>query len=190
MLRLSKNGYLDDSAHELLMIRHTNFEMFDDSAHEYCIHSQQLSVSLSPWPILHPQTLLIILFRSLGPFLFKRKLVNIYRLFSSGSVDTSRIMFDYSACLLYNQVQHECITLLLIQFIVWVPVVWKLRPDMSKPIMSCGPVSGWTAHHRIPQGEPLTWCIDTIWAANIEVNVDKLGQMATTETEQEHEAHY
>ncbi len=44
MLRLSKNSYLDDSAHELLMIQHTNFEMFDDSAHEYCIHPRQLSV--------------------------------------------------------------------------------------------------------------------------------------------------
>ncbi len=44
MLRLSKNSYLDDSAHELLMIPHTNFEMFDDSAHEYCIHPRRLSV--------------------------------------------------------------------------------------------------------------------------------------------------
>ncbi len=26
------------------MIPHTNFEMFDDSAHEYCIHRRQLSV--------------------------------------------------------------------------------------------------------------------------------------------------
>ncbi len=44
MLRLSKNSYLDDSAHELLLIPHTNFEMFDDSAHEYCIHPWWLSV--------------------------------------------------------------------------------------------------------------------------------------------------
>ncbi len=28
----------------ILMIPHTNFEMFDDSAHEYCIHPQWLSV--------------------------------------------------------------------------------------------------------------------------------------------------
>ncbi len=35
MLRLSKNCYLDDSAHELLMIPHTNFEMFDDSAQKF-----------------------------------------------------------------------------------------------------------------------------------------------------------
>ncbi len=35
MLRLSKNSYLDDSAHEPLVIPHTNFEMFDDSAHEF-----------------------------------------------------------------------------------------------------------------------------------------------------------
>ncbi len=39
-----KNSYLDDSAHELLMIPHTNFEMFDDPAHEYCIHPRWLSV--------------------------------------------------------------------------------------------------------------------------------------------------
>ncbi len=35
MLHLSKNGDLDDSADKHLMIPHTNFEMFDDSAHEY-----------------------------------------------------------------------------------------------------------------------------------------------------------
>ncbi len=35
MLRLSKYCYLDDSAHKHLMILHTNFEMFDDSAHEF-----------------------------------------------------------------------------------------------------------------------------------------------------------
>ncbi len=35
ILRLSKISYLDDSEHELLMIPHTNFEMFDDSAHEF-----------------------------------------------------------------------------------------------------------------------------------------------------------
>ncbi len=35
MLRLSKNSYLDDSAHKLLMIPHTNFEMFDDSPHKF-----------------------------------------------------------------------------------------------------------------------------------------------------------
>ncbi len=35
MLRLSINCYLDDSAHELLMIPHTNFEIFDDSAHKF-----------------------------------------------------------------------------------------------------------------------------------------------------------
>ncbi len=62
-----------------LMIPHTNFERFDDSAHEYCIHPRRFQFELntchSPWPILHPHTLLIILFRSLGPFLFKRKLV-------------------------------------------------------------------------------------------------------------------
>ncbi len=28
----------------ILMIPHTNFEMFDDSTHEYCIHPQRLSV--------------------------------------------------------------------------------------------------------------------------------------------------
>ncbi len=28
----------------ILMIPHTNYEMFDDSAHEYCIHPQRLSV--------------------------------------------------------------------------------------------------------------------------------------------------
>ncbi len=28
----------------ILMIPHMNFEMFDDSAHEYCIHPRQLSV--------------------------------------------------------------------------------------------------------------------------------------------------
>ncbi len=39
-----KNSYLDDSAHKLLMIPHTNFEIFDDSAHEYCIHPRWLSV--------------------------------------------------------------------------------------------------------------------------------------------------
>ncbi len=39
-----KNSYLDDSAHKLLMIPHTNFEMFDDSAYEYCIHPGRLSV--------------------------------------------------------------------------------------------------------------------------------------------------
>ncbi len=44
MLRLSKNSYLDDSAYKPLMIPHTNFEMFDDSVHEYCIHPQRLSV--------------------------------------------------------------------------------------------------------------------------------------------------
>ncbi len=44
MLCLSKNSYLDDSGHELLMILHTNFEMFDDSAHEYCIQPRRLSV--------------------------------------------------------------------------------------------------------------------------------------------------
>ncbi len=44
MLRLSKNSYLDDSSHKLLMIPHTNFEMFDDSTHEYCIHPRRLSV--------------------------------------------------------------------------------------------------------------------------------------------------
>ncbi len=44
MLRLSKNSYLDDSEHKLLMIPHTNFEMFDDFTHEYCIHSRRLSV--------------------------------------------------------------------------------------------------------------------------------------------------
>ncbi len=32
-LCLSKNSFLDDSAHELLLIPHMNFEMFDDSAH-------------------------------------------------------------------------------------------------------------------------------------------------------------
>ncbi len=36
MLRLSKNSFLDDSANELLMIPNImNFEMFDDSAHEF-----------------------------------------------------------------------------------------------------------------------------------------------------------
>ncbi len=44
MLCLSKNSYPDDSAHELLMIPHTNFEMFDDSAHEYCKPPWRLSV--------------------------------------------------------------------------------------------------------------------------------------------------
>ncbi len=44
MLRLSKNSYLDDSAHELLMIPHMNFEMFYGSAHEYCILPWRLSV--------------------------------------------------------------------------------------------------------------------------------------------------
>ncbi len=39
-----KQSYLDDSAHELLIIPHTNFEKFDDSAHEFCIHPQWLSV--------------------------------------------------------------------------------------------------------------------------------------------------
>ncbi len=33
MLHLSKNSYFDDSAHKLLMIPHTNFEMFDDSVY-------------------------------------------------------------------------------------------------------------------------------------------------------------
>ncbi len=42
MLRLSKNSYLDDSAHKVFMIPHTNFEMFDDSTHEYCIHPRWL----------------------------------------------------------------------------------------------------------------------------------------------------
>ncbi len=32
---IKKSSYLDDSAHELLMISHTNIEMFDDSAHEF-----------------------------------------------------------------------------------------------------------------------------------------------------------
>ncbi len=44
MLRLSKISYLDDSADKLLMIPHTNFEMFNDSTHEYCIHTRRLSV--------------------------------------------------------------------------------------------------------------------------------------------------
>ncbi len=35
MLHLSKNSFLDDSVHKLLMIPHMNFEMFDDSAHEF-----------------------------------------------------------------------------------------------------------------------------------------------------------
>ncbi len=41
MLRLSKK-YLDDFARELLMIPHTNFEMFDDSAHEFWKTSVQV----------------------------------------------------------------------------------------------------------------------------------------------------
>ncbi len=41
---IKKNSYLDDSAHKLLMILHTNLEIFDDSAHEYCIHPRRLSV--------------------------------------------------------------------------------------------------------------------------------------------------
>ncbi len=39
-----KNSYLDDSTQELLMILHTNLEMFDNSAHEYCINPRRLSV--------------------------------------------------------------------------------------------------------------------------------------------------
>ncbi len=35
MLRLSKNSFPDDSAHELLMIPRMNFVMFDDSAHKF-----------------------------------------------------------------------------------------------------------------------------------------------------------
>ncbi len=53
-----------------LMILHKNFEMFDDFTHKYCIHLQRLSVLTE-----YLSLLLIILFRSLGPFLFKRKLV-------------------------------------------------------------------------------------------------------------------
>ncbi len=79
MLRLSKNSYLDDSAHEIFMIPHTNFEIFDDSAYEYCIHPRWLSVlteylSLSLTHFTRTNVLIIV-FRSLGPFLFKRKLV-------------------------------------------------------------------------------------------------------------------
>ncbi len=44
MLCLSKNSYLDDSALKLLMILDMNFEMFYDSAHEYCILPRRLSV--------------------------------------------------------------------------------------------------------------------------------------------------
>ncbi len=36
MLRLSKNCFLNYSTHKLLMIPHIKFEMFDDSAHEFC----------------------------------------------------------------------------------------------------------------------------------------------------------
>ncbi len=35
MLCLSKNSYLGDSTHELLMIPHTNVELFDDSAYKF-----------------------------------------------------------------------------------------------------------------------------------------------------------
>ncbi len=52
-----------------LMIQHTNITYTHDDFHF------KLNTFHSIWPILHPQTLLIILFRSLGPFLFKRKLV-------------------------------------------------------------------------------------------------------------------
>ncbi len=42
-----KNTYLDDSAHKPLMITHTNFEMFDDSTHEFLrmiVHPRRFSV--------------------------------------------------------------------------------------------------------------------------------------------------
>ncbi len=79
MLCLSKNGYLVDSAHKLLMIPHKNFEMFDDSTHKYCIHPRRLSVLTEYFTLFLTYftqiNLLIILFRLLGPFLSKRKLV-------------------------------------------------------------------------------------------------------------------
>ncbi len=52
MLRLSKNSYLDDSAHKHLMILRTNFEMFYDSAHEFWR-------MIAWWKRCHPYTLLL-----------------------------------------------------------------------------------------------------------------------------------
>ncbi len=46
MLRLSKNSYVDDSAHELLMIPHTNLEIFD-SAHKFWRMIVQIQHSIS-----------------------------------------------------------------------------------------------------------------------------------------------
>ncbi len=74
-----KNSYLDDFLYKLLMIPHTNFELFDDSTHEYCIHTQRLSILTEylSHSLTHftPTNLAVHLFRSLGLFLFKRKLV-------------------------------------------------------------------------------------------------------------------
>ncbi len=39
-----KNSYLDDSAHQFFYDSAHEFQMFDDSTHEYCIHPRRLSV--------------------------------------------------------------------------------------------------------------------------------------------------
>ncbi len=52
MLRLSKNSYLDDSAYELWMIPHTDFEIFDDSANKFWRMNAW-------WKRYHPYTLLL-----------------------------------------------------------------------------------------------------------------------------------
>ncbi len=46
MLRLSKNSYLDDFAHKVLIVLHTNFLIFDDSTHEFWRMIEQLQHSI------------------------------------------------------------------------------------------------------------------------------------------------
>ncbi len=61
----------------ILMITHTNFWWFRTQILK-CLVIPHTNIAYTyddfPWPILHRYNLLIILFRSLGPFLFKRKL--------------------------------------------------------------------------------------------------------------------
>ncbi len=42
-----KKSYLDDSVHELLMIPHTNFEIFDDSTDKMGIMIAQVSIQFN-----------------------------------------------------------------------------------------------------------------------------------------------
>ncbi len=52
MLRLSKNSYLDDSAHKFLMILQMNFEILDDSAHKFWRMIAQVQHSVSIWALV------------------------------------------------------------------------------------------------------------------------------------------